>query len=100
MCQDERHSFYCGLAGSVGCVGRETSADHRGREVEDRPARAQAAGGLLVNDEGASDVGPQQIIKDTEIQVDQRSKKHDARCVYDDIDAAEGVLGEIEECLD
>ena len=73
-----------------------TGCGDRGGEVDDRPARADPAGGLLGDDEGAADVGAVHPVEVIEAQRGDRREDHDARRVHDDVDPAELRLDRVE----
>ena len=69
--QDQGHGLDRAFGGGVGRVPGQEPADHRRGEVEDRSARRQPAGGLLAHDEGAADVGPEEVVEYVEVQIHQ-----------------------------
>ncbi len=64
------------------------------------PPCADAAGGLLADDEGAADVGAVHAVEVVEVQLGQRRQQHDAGGVDDHVDAPELRLGLVEQRRD
>jgi hypothetical protein len=72
--EDERHRLDGRLAGGVAGVGRQDPTEQGGREVDDAPARPEAAGHLLVDHERAADIRAEHPVEDGE--VDKGCKRH------------------------
>ena len=95
--QDQGHRLDRALGGGVRAVAGQRQAGYGAGEVDDRAAVAQPARGLLVDDERPADVGAVHAVQGVQVDVRQRGEWHDAGRVHDDVDAAVGLLGEVEE---
>lgn len=61
------------------------------------PAGAHPPRGLLVDDEGAADVGAVHPIEHVEVELGQRRERHHTRGVHDHVDTAVRLFRGVEE---